>query len=174
MFEGSHDATGLRFGLVVSRFNEFVTERLLTAAVDMLAKAGADPQHLVIAKVPGAFEIPQVARRLACSRRYDAVICLGAVIRGETPHFDYICSEASRGIADAARDSGIPVIFGVLTTDTAEQALERSGGPDRNRGAEAARTAIEMATLLRQLGTVRGTHATPRSRKRRRLRRGKR
>lgn len=153
-YEGSHDASGLRFGLVVSRFNEFVAERLLAGARDALAKAGAREEAVEAAYVPGAFEIPLVARRLAQSGRFDAIICLGAVIRGETPHFEYISAEASRGIAQAAWDSDVPVIFGVLTTENVEQALERSGAPERNRGAEAARTAVEMATVLRRLAVT--------------------
>jgi len=149
--EGQHEAKDLRFGLVVSKFNEFVTDRLLAGALDTLRKAGADEAALDIAKVPGAFEIPLVARRLACSGRVQAVICLGAVIRGETPHFDYISNEVSRGIAQAAWESDVPVIFGVLTTDNVEQALARAGEAERNKGAEAARTAIEMANLLKHL-----------------------
>lgn len=150
--EGSHEAAGLRFGLVVSKFNEFVTDRLLSAAHDVLMKAGAADDAVTVVRVPGAFEIPLVARRLAESGRYDAVLCLGAVVKGETPHFDYISAEVSRGIAQAAWISGIPVIFGVLTTNSVDQALARAGAPERNRGAEAARTAIEMATLMKRLG----------------------
>lgn len=148
---GTADATGLRFGLVVSEFNEFVTARLQAAALETLLAAGADAQQIEVVRVPGAFEIPLVARQLARSNRFDAVLCLGAVIRGATPHFDLIAAEAARGIAQAGWDSGIPVIFGVLTTDTVEQALERAGTAERNRGAEAARTAIAMATVLRTL-----------------------
>ncbi len=153
---GKQDAAGLRVGLVVSRYNEFVTSRLLAGAVEVLTKAGAGEEGIEVAWVPGAFEIPLVARRLARSGRFDAVICLGAVIRGETPHFEYISREASRGIAQASLDSDLPVIFGVLTTDTVEQAMERAGAPERNRGAEAAHTAIEMASLLRKLQETRG------------------
>lgn len=149
--EGTLDAAGYRFGIVVSKYNEFVTSRLLAAAVEALSKAGASDEALVVVRVPGAFEIPPVARLLARSGRFDAVICLGAVIRGDTPHFEYVSAEASRGIARAAWDSDVPVIFGVVTTNTAEQALERAGAPERNRGAEAARTAIEMVNLLAQL-----------------------
>ncbi|MEW6542004.1 MAG: 6,7-dimethyl-8-ribityllumazine synthase [Nitrospirota bacterium] len=149
--EGHLDAKGLRFGLVVSKYNEFVTGRLLAGAMEVLSKAGAGEQAVEVAMVPGAFEIPLVARRLAASGRFDAVVCLGAVIRGETPHFEYISAEAARGIAQASWDTGVPVVFGVLTTETVEQALERAGAPERNRGAEAARTAVEMATLMRQL-----------------------
>jgi 6,7-dimethyl-8-ribityllumazine synthase len=172
--EGQHEAKDLRFGLVVSKFNEFVTERLLAGALETLKKAGANEAALDIAKVPGAFEIPLVARRMARSGRVQAVICLGAVIRGETPHFEYISAEVSRGIAQAAWESDVPVIFGVLTTENVEQALARAGEAERNKGAEAARTAIEMANLLTQLpvrkesGRLAGRR--PRSRRGRRRR----
>jgi 6,7-dimethyl-8-ribityllumazine synthase len=152
--EGRLDAGGLRFGIVVSKYNEFVTTRLLAGAVDVLTKAGAGDRAIEVVRVPGAFEIPLVARSLAQSGRFDAVLCLGAVIRGETPHFEYISAETSRGIARAAWEANLPVIFGVLTTDTADQALERAGAPERNKGAEAARTAIEMANLMKQLRGV--------------------
>jgi 6,7-dimethyl-8-ribityllumazine synthase len=157
--EGRLDAGGLRFGIVVSKYNEFVTTRLLAGAVDVLTKAGAGDRAIEVVRVPGAFEIPLVARRLAQSGRFDAVLCLGAVIRGETPHFEYISAEVSRGIAQAAWEANLPVIFGVLTTDTAEQALERAGAPERNKGAEAARTAIEMANLMKKLGRFRPRRA---------------
>jgi len=156
------DAKGLRFGLVVSRFNEFVTGRLLAGAVDTLTKAGAREADVVVVRVPGAFEIPLVARRLARSRRFDAVICLGAVIRGETPHFEYISAEASRGIMQAACDFDLPVIFGVLTTDTVQQAIDRSGAPEHNRGADAARSAIEMTNLLKTLASIHARKLTRR------------
>ncbi|WP_447980173.1 6,7-dimethyl-8-ribityllumazine synthase [Candidatus Nitrospira bockiana] len=162
ILEGYQDAKGLRLALVVSKFNEFITERLFAGAVEVLKKAGADDQTLEVVRVPGAFEIPLVARHLALSRRFDAVICLGAVIRGETPHFEYISREASRGIAQAAWDSGVPVIFGVLTTDTVDQALARAEGVEQNRGAEAARTAIEMASVLRALNRRRPRGAAAR------------
>ncbi len=153
--EGQLDARAFRFGIVVSKYNEFVTSRLLAGAVEVLTKAGASDEAIEVTRVPGAFEIPLVARRMARSGRFDAVICLGAVIRGETSHFEYISAEASRGIAQAAWESDLPVIFGVLTTETVEQALERAGAPERNKGAEAARTAIEMANLMKQLqGTI--------------------
>lgn len=154
--EGTQDAAGLRFAIVVGKYNEFVTSRLLAGAMEVLTKAGAGEEAIEVVRVPGAFEIPLVARRLARSGRVQCVICLGAVIRGETAHFEYICTEASRGIAQAAWDADVPVIFGVLTTETVDQALERAGAPERNRGAEAARTAIEMATLLRTLPGARG------------------
>ena len=149
--EGQLDARAFRFGIVVSKYNEFVTSRLLAGAVEVLTKAGASDKAIEVMRVPGAFEIPLAARRMARSGRFDAVICLGAVIRGETSHFEYISAEASRGIAQAAWESDLPVIFGVLTTETVEQALERAGAPERNKGAEAARTAIEMANLMKQL-----------------------
>ena len=150
-WEGVQDGTGLRFGIVVSKYNELVTRRLLAGAVEVLTGTGVAKDTIEIVRVPGAFEIPLAARRLARTGRFGAVICLGAVIRGETPHFEYISAEASRGIARAAWEADIPVIFGVLTTESVDQALERSGSPERNRGAEAARTAIEMATLFRNL-----------------------
>ncbi len=149
--EGSHDATGLRFAIVASKFNRFVTNRLLTSCVQALTKAGAKDNAIEVVRVPGAFEIPLVARTLAKSGRFDAVICLGAVIRGDTPHFDYISAETSRGIMQAGLDADVPVVFGVLTTNTVAQAIERADPDKHNRGAEAAKTAIEMATVMRQL-----------------------
>ncbi len=149
--EGNLKGKDCRIGLVVSKFNEFVTNRLTSAAVDTLKNQGVEEEHIDTVRVPGAFEIPLVARHLAGSKQYDAVICLGAVIRGETPHFDYISAEMSRGIAQASWETGIPIVFGVLTTNTAEQALERSGESEKNRGVDAARTAIEMATLMKSL-----------------------
>jgi 6,7-dimethyl-8-ribityllumazine synthase len=167
--QGHLDARALRFAVVVSKYNEFVTDRLLAGALEVLNKAGADDRAIDVARVPGAFEIPLVARRLARSGRFDAVICLGAVIRGETPHFEYISAEASRGIAQAAWDSDIPVIFGVLTTETVEQAMDRAGTTERNRGSEAARTAVEMANLMNSLthprrSRTKGTGKRPRKR----------
>jgi len=167
VIEGALHAGGYRFGIVVSKYHDFVTGRLLAAAVEVLAKAGAKDEDIVAVRVPGAFEIPLVARRLARSGRFDAVICLGAVIRGETPHFEYVSGEASRGIARAAWESDVPVIFGVITANTAEQALERAGAPERNRGAEAARTAIEMVNVLKQLTSNRLPKQAPRNRSRR-------
>ena len=151
ILEGHLEAGGLRFGIVVSKYNEFVTSRLLAGALDVLTKAGADEKAIEVARVPGAFEIPLVARHMAKSGRFDAVICLGAIIRGETPHFEYISAEAARGIGQAALDADVPVIFGVLTTDTVAQAIERADPAKYNRGAEAAKSAIEMATVVRQL-----------------------
>jgi 6,7-dimethyl-8-ribityllumazine synthase len=149
--KGTHDATGLRFGIVVSKFNKFVTSRLLAAAVEALKKAGAVDEALEVVRVPGAFEIPLAARALARTGRFDAVLCLGAVIRGDTPHFDYISAEASRGIGQVALECDLPVIFGVLTTNTVAQAIERADPAKHNRGADAARTAIEMVTVLREV-----------------------
>ncbi|RPH79521.1 MAG: 6,7-dimethyl-8-ribityllumazine synthase [Nitrospiraceae bacterium] len=149
--KGSHDATGLRFGIVVARFNKFVTSKLLSSCVDGLTKHGVNPDDIEAVRVPGAFEIPLVARTMAQTKRFDAVICLGAVIQGDTPHFDYISAEASRGIGQAALDADVPIIFGVLTTHTVAQAIERSDPTKFNRGGEAAKSAIEMAAVMRQL-----------------------
>ena len=150
-FEGKLDAQGLRFAIVAGRFNSFISERLIEGALDALVRHGATAADIQIAKVPGAFEIPLVAKKLAGSGRYDAVICLGAVIRGATPHFDYVSAEVSKGVAAAGLDSGVPVIFGVLTTDTIEQAVERAGTKAGNKGFEAAMGAIEMANLFKVL-----------------------
>jgi len=153
VIEGGGAAAGLRFAIVRSRYNEVVTKRLLEGALDALRKGGAHDEAIDVVFVPGAFEIPMVASRLARSRRYDAIICLGAVIRGETPHFEYISAEVSRGIARVSFDYGMPVIFGVLTTDTDEQADARSGIGGANRGYEAGIAAIEMANLMKRLGS---------------------
>ena len=150
-FYGELDSAGLRIAVVVSRFNEVITSRLLAGARSALERHGVRDDDVDVAWVPGAFELPIAARRLAESRRYDAVVCLGAIIRGETPHFEYIAAEAARGIADIARDTGVPAIFGVLTPNTLEQALERAGGKAGNKGYDAAVSAIEMASLMRQL-----------------------
>jgi 6,7-dimethyl-8-ribityllumazine synthase len=150
-YEGRLDAAGLRVAVVVSRFNELITRQLLEGARDGLRRHGADDGALSVVWVPGAFEIPLVARRLARSGAFDAVVCLGAVIRGATPHFDHVANQAAAGIARAGQDSGVPVIFGVLTTDTIEQAIERAGTKAGNKGYDAAMAAIEMANLLRQL-----------------------
>ena len=149
--EGNLNARHLQFALVVSKFNEFVTSRLEAGALETLKKHGAEDEKIQIVRVPGAFEIPLVARQVAASKQYDAVICLGAVIKGETAHFDLISTETSRGIAQASCETGIPIVFGVLTTNTAEQAVARTGTTDVDRGADAARTAIEMATLMKAL-----------------------
>lgn len=149
--EGKLIAKDLKFGIVVGRFNEFISSRLLGGAIDGLVRHGADEAEIEVSWVPGAFEIPLVAQRMVNSGKFDALICLGAVIRGTTPHFDYVANEVSKGIAQIALDSGLPVIFGVLTTDTIEQAIERAGTKAGNKGYEAAVTAIEMANLLKLL-----------------------
>lgn len=153
VIEGSLIATGMKFALVVGRFNSFITTRLLDGALDTLRRHGADESSLSVVYAPGAFEIPAVAGKLAQSGKYSAIICLGAVIRGETPHFEYISSEVSKGVAQIAMESGIPVTFGVLTCDTTEQAMERSGAKSGNKGADAALSAIEMAALFKKLPT---------------------
>jgi len=150
-YEGQLLGTGLRFALVVSRFNEFICRKLLEGALDALGRHGVTSEDIEVAWVPGAFEIPLVARNMASSGRFHAVICLGAVIRGATPHFDYIAAEVTKGIALAGLETGVPVLFGVLTTDTIEQAIERAGTKAGNKGFDAALGAIEMADLLRQL-----------------------
>ena len=151
MNEGKLIAKDLKFGIVVGRFNEFISSRLLGGAIDGLVRHGADEAEIEVSWVPGAFEIPLVAQRMINSGKFDALICLGAVIRGTTPHFDYVANEVSKGIAQIALDSGLPVIFGVLTTDTIEQAIERAGTKAGNKGYEAAVTAIEMVNLLKLL-----------------------
>ena len=151
VFEGQLSATGLRFAIVVSRFNSFITERLLAGAMDALTRTGAAADAVDIVKVPGSWEIPLVAGELARQHRYDAIICLSAVIRGETPHFDYVAAEAAKGVAHASIDTGVPVAFGVLTTNTLEQAIDRAGAKGGNKGFDAAMTAVEMANLLRSL-----------------------
>jgi len=149
--EGRLDARKFRFAIVVSRFNDFVSSRLVEGAVDALVRHGADEDQVHLIRVPGAFEIPLVAKRLAQSGNYDAVICLGAVIRGATPHFEYVAAEVSKGIANVALETGVPVTFGVLTTDTLEQAVERAGSKSGNKGFEAAMAAIEMVNLFKVL-----------------------
>ncbi len=149
--EGKLDAAGLKFGIVVSRFNSFISERLLEGAVDALVRHGAADKNIDVVRVPGSFEIPLAAQRLAEGKKYDAVICLGAVIRGATPHFDYVAAEVAKGVAHASMASGVPIAFGVLTTDTIEQAVERAGTKAGNKGFDAAMTAIETANLFREL-----------------------
>ena len=149
--DGGLSATGLRFGIVVSRFNSFITERLLEAAVDALARSGATSEDVDVVHVPGAFELPLAAKKLATTERYDALIAIGCVLRGETAHYDYVCSETSRGLQLAQMDSGIPVMFCVLTCDTLEQAIDRAGLKGGNKGFEAGLGAIEMAQLSRKL-----------------------
>lgn len=141
-------AEGKKFALVVSRFNDFITERLLSGALDALVRSGASADDIEVARVPGAFEIPILAKRMAGAKRFDAVICLGAVIRGSTPHFDYVSAEVSKGVAAVGLAADIPVIFGVITTDTIEQAIERAGTKAGNKGWAAAMAAVEMANLL--------------------------
>jgi 6,7-dimethyl-8-ribityllumazine synthase len=150
-FEGKLDGKGLKFAIVVGRFNEFIAGHLLDGALDNLRRHGVADGDVAVAWVPGAFEMPLVAQRLAGSGDYDAVICVGAVIRGGTPHFEYVAAEAAKGIAKVGLDSGVPVVFGVLTTDTVEQAVERAGTKAGNKGWAAATTALEMADLLRNL-----------------------
>ncbi len=149
--EGKLDAAGLSFGIVVGRFNSFISERLLEGALDALVRHGAKEETIEVARVPGAFEIPLAAQKMADTGRYDALICLGAVIRGATPHFDYVASEVSKGVAQVSLKTGVPIAFGVLTTDSIEQAIERAGTKAGNKGFEAAMTAIETAQLLRSL-----------------------
>ncbi len=150
-FEGELQAEGLKFVIIVSRFNEFITGKLLEGAVDALIRHGAAEKNIDIIKVPGSFEIPLVAKKTAQKKSYDAVICLGTIIRGATPHFDYVAAEAAKGIATASMETGVPIAFGVLTTDTIEQAVERAGTKSGNKGWDAAMVAIEMAQLLKKL-----------------------
>ncbi len=149
--EGDLIARDLRFALVVSRFNDFVVEPLVRGALDALRRHGATEKQIEVVRVPGAFDIPVVARKLAQSRRYEALVALGAVIRGQTPHFDYVAGECASGLARIALESGVPIGFGVLTTDTVEQAVDRAGGKAGNKGTDAALAALEMANLLRRL-----------------------
>jgi 6,7-dimethyl-8-ribityllumazine synthase len=144
-------AAGIRVAIVAARFNEFITSKLVGGAVDTLVRHGADDQAIDVAWVPGAFEIPLLAQRLAASGKYDAVICLGAVIRGATPHFDYVAGEVAKGVGQVGLAAGLPVIFGVLTTDTIEQAIERAGSKAGNKGCDAAMAAMEMVSLLKAL-----------------------
>ena len=152
LFEGMLLGKGLKFGLVVSRFNEFITKKLLEGAQDALLRHGVNEEDIDIAWVPGSFEIPLVANKLAQTKQYDAVICLGTAIRGATPHFEYIAAEAAKGIARVGLETGLPVSFGVITADTLEQAIERAGTKDGNKGFDAAVNAIEMANLLKNIG----------------------
>ncbi|MDD3925518.1 MAG: 6,7-dimethyl-8-ribityllumazine synthase [bacterium] len=150
-YEGNLVAEGLSIGIAVSRFNEIITMRLLDGAVDALKRHGLSEEAVEVAYVPGAFELPLIAGKMAKSGKYDAVICLGAIIRGGTPHFDYVAAEAAKGVAQAASASGIPITFGVITADNLEQAIERAGAKSGNKGWDAAVTAIEMANLLKML-----------------------
>lgn len=149
--EGKKDAQGLKIGIVVSRYNHFITEKLLEGALDGFRSHGGEDKNLTIVRVPGAFEIPLITEKMAASRRYDALVCLGAVIRGDTPHFDYVCDAVTRGIGDAIRTHKIPIGFGVLTTNDVQQAMERAGAKDANKGYEALLTVVEMVDVMRQL-----------------------
>ena len=151
VIEGKLVAEGFRFAIVNARFNEFITNKLLGGAIDALSRHGATEEEITVVWVPGAFEIPLVASKLAKSGKYDAVICLGAVIRGSTPHFDYVCAEVTKGVAHVGMETGIPTIFGVLTTESIEQAIERAGTKAGNKGFDAAVSAIEMINLLRHI-----------------------
>ncbi|MEJ2314642.1 MAG: 6,7-dimethyl-8-ribityllumazine synthase [Nitrospirota bacterium] len=151
VIQGELSAELLKFGIVVSRFNDFVTSKLLDGAVDALLRHGAVEEDIEVVRVPGSFEIPLVAKRLAQKGGYDALICLGAVIRGATPHFDYVAAEVSKGVAQASLETGVPIAFGVITADTIEQAVERAGSKAGNKGWDAAMTAIEMAQVLKRL-----------------------
>ena len=146
--EGNLKADGKKFGIIVARFNSFICEKLLEGALDSLLRSGADDADIDVVRVPGAFEIPLIAKKMATSQKYDAIICLGVVIRGATPHFDVVVNEVSKGSAQVGLDSGVPILFGVLTTETIEQAIERSGTKAGNKGAEVAVAAIEMADLV--------------------------
>jgi 6,7-dimethyl-8-ribityllumazine synthase len=151
IIEGNLDARGLKFAIVAARFNSFIVDRLLDGALDALRRTGADTNTVVIVKVPGSWEMPVVAAELARQKRYDAIICLGAVIRGETPHFDYVAGNSASGLANVPVETGVPIAFGVLTTNTVDQAVDRAGTKAGNKGFDAAMTAIEMAQLLRGL-----------------------
>jgi 6,7-dimethyl-8-ribityllumazine synthase len=148
IIEGTLEAKGFRFGIIVSRFNSFISDRLLEGTIDTLVRHGADQQQLTVVKVPGAFELPLIAKKMAESDKYDALICLGAVIRGGTPHFEYVSAEMTKGIASVSLQAGMPIAFGVLPTDSVEQAIERAGTKAGNKGVEAAMSAIEMVNLL--------------------------
>lgn len=149
--EGDLRADGKKFGIVLARFNSFICERLLEGALDTLVRSGALEDDIDVARVPGAFEIPLIAQKMVQSKKYDAVICLGVVIRGATPHFDFVANEAAKGIAQASMDSGVPIMFGVLTTDTIEQAIERAGSKAGNKGSDCAIAAVEMVNLIGRL-----------------------
>ena len=152
VLEGNLDASGIKVAIVVSRFNDFITNRLLEGALDKLKRLGADENNITVARVPGSWEIPYVADRFAASGKVDAVICLGAIIRGATPHFEYIASEVAKGIANVYFKNKLPVIFGVITTDTIEQAIERAGSKAGNKGSDAAQAAVEMVNLFKAIG----------------------
>ena len=149
--EGKLDGKGKKFAIVISRFNAFIAERLLEGALDTLTRSGVDNDDIVVARVPGAYEIPLVAQKMAASKKHDAIICLGVIIRGATPHFDFVANEAAKGIASVSMEFNMPVLFGVLTTDSIEQAIERAGSKAGNKGSECAAAAIEMINLVAQL-----------------------
>ena len=151
VYEGHLNGTGLKFGIIVSRFNSFITTKLLDGALDAIKRHGGDLEQVDVVWVPGAFETPGIAKQLAESGRYDAIICIGAVIRGATPHFDYVAAESAKGIANVSLSTGVPIIYGIITTDTIEQAIERAGTKSGNKGAEAAVTAIEIANLRKKI-----------------------
>lgn len=150
-YEGQLNAEGMRFAVIISRFNDFITTRLLEGALDSLTRHGASKEAVDLAWVPGAFEIPLVAQKMASTGRYNAIICLGAIIRGATPHFEYVAAEASKGVAKVSLDNSVPAIFGIITADTIEQAVERAGSKAGNKGWDAALSAIEMASLLQTI-----------------------
>lgn len=152
ILEGTYQAEGMRMGIVAARFNEFITRKLLEGALDMLRRHGISDEKIDVVWVPGAFEIPLAAKKMADSHKYDAIICVGAVIRGATSHYNYVCSEVAKGVAQAGFSTGVPVIFSVLTTDSIEQAVERAGTKSGNKGANGAMAAMEMVSLLRQIG----------------------
>lgn len=154
VYEGNISGRGLKFAIVVARFNEFITSKLLSGALDALKRHDTDDENISVAWVPGAFEIPLVAKKLATTRKFDAIICLGCVIRGSTTHYDYVCNEVSKGVAAVGLQSGIPTIFGVVTTENIQQAIERSGTKAGNKGFDAAISAMEMANLLNNLPTI--------------------
>jgi 6,7-dimethyl-8-ribityllumazine synthase len=151
IIEGELQAKGLKFGIVISRFNEFITSKLLDGAKDALIRHGAKEDDIDVAKVPGSFEVPMIAKKMAAKGVYNAIICLGTVIRGATPHFEYISAEVSKGIASASMETGVPIAFGIITCDTIEQAVERAGTKSGNKGWDAAMTAIEMAQLMKKV-----------------------
>ena len=152
ILEGTYQAAGMRMGIVAARFNEFITRKLLEGALDMLRRHGISEEKIDVVWVPGAFEIPLAAKKMADSHKYDAIICVGAVIRGATSHYNYVCSEVAKGVAQAGFSTGVPVIFSVLTTDSIEQAVERAGTKSGNKGANGAMAAMVMVSLLRQIG----------------------
>jgi 6,7-dimethyl-8-ribityllumazine synthase len=152
IYQGGLNAAGKKFAIVVSRFNELITQRLLDGAQDRLIRSGVKKEDVDVVWVPGSFEIPLIARKFVRTKKYDAIICLGAIIKGDTPHFDYIASESAKGIAQVSLESGIPIEFGIITAETAEQAMERAGIKRGNKGAQAAEAAVEMVNIMEQLG----------------------